>query len=99
MKRLFAVLALATVACPAMGVAQGMVYPPAAAEQKAAMAKLAFLHGEWRGRDFLITPFGDMNLVRTQRVGLILDGMALIIDGNAYAIDGSLKFSALAVIS
>lgn len=79
--------------------AQGVMNEAAVAEQKEAMAKLAFMHGEWRGKASVTLPQGEMTLVQTERVGPMLDGTALVIEGRGYGEDGNLKFNAFAVVS
>lgn len=79
--------------------AQMRADPAAIAEQKAAMAKLAKLHGEWRGSATITTPSGTIRLVQTERVGPMLDGTALVIEGRGYDDGGKLVFNAFAVVS
>jgi hypothetical protein len=73
--------------------------PAVIAEQKAAMAKLAKLHGEWRGTATITTPARTVKVVQTERVGPMLDGTALVVEGRGYDDNGKLVFNAFAVIS
>ena len=70
------------------------------AERAEAMAKLAFMHGEWVG------PASGVNadrstyeVTQTERIGPMLDGDILVIEGKGYEADGSVGFNAFAVIS
>ena len=93
----FAAAVVAAVALPAQ--AQMRTDPAVIAEQKEAMAKLAKLHGEWRGSATLISREGTRKLVQTERVGPMLDGTLLVIEGRGYEEDGKLSFNAFATIS
>jgi hypothetical protein len=90
-------LAMLLAAPPAL--AQGMDNSAAVAEQKAAIGKLAFLHGEWRGTVSITNRSGKRELVQTERAGPMLDGTVLVIEGAGFADDGSKAFNAFAVIS
>jgi hypothetical protein len=90
----------AALLCAAPSVlAQGMDNSAAVAEQRAAIAKLAFLHGEWRGKASITGPGGAAELVQTERAGPMLGGTVLVIEGAGYAPDGKQAFNAFAVIS
>lgn len=70
-----------------------------AAGHKAAMARLAPLHGVWRG-----TAKGNMNghaidIVQTERIGPMLDGDVLVIEGRGYGDGNAPQFNAFAVVS
>lgn len=96
------ILLAAAAACAAITTpagAQMRADPAIIAEQKAAMAKLAKLHGEWRGIATITGPGGAIKLVQTERVGPMLDGTALVIEGRGYDETGKLVFNAFAVIS
>ena len=79
--------------------AQMRIDPAVVAEQKAAIARLAKLHGEWRGTATITSPGGTIKLVQTERAGPMLDGTALVIEGRGYDEAGKLAFNAFAVIS
>ncbi len=93
------IVAVALLGAAPVAVAQGMDNSAAAAEQKAAMAKLSFLHGEWRGTATVRGPGGGAELIQTERAGPMLDGTVLVIEGAGYAADGKQAFNAFAVIS
>lgn len=67
---------------------------------KAAMARLSFLHGEWRGPASGVNPDRSRFAVtQTERIGPMLDGDVLVIEGRGYNADGTTGFNAFAVIS
>ena len=94
---LVAAALLSTAVLPAQ--AQMRTDPAVIAEQKAAIAKLVKLHGEWRGTATITSPAGTITLVQTERTGPMLDGTALVIEGRGYDEAGKLVFNAFAVIS
>jgi hypothetical protein len=69
------------------------------AEQKAAIAKLDKLRGEWRGTATITGPGGTLKLVQTERVGPMLDGTVMVVEGRGTDEAGKLVFNAFAVIS
>lgn len=89
--------ALATSAIPAQ--AQMRTDPAVIAEQKAAIAKLDKLRGEWRGTATITGPGGTLKLVQTERVGPMLDGTVMVVEGRGTDEGGKLVFNAFAVIS
>ncbi len=77
-------------------------HDPAAkiAAQRAAMAALARLDGQWRGTATIHLPSGETRtLTQTERVGGFLDGSIKVIEGRGYDQDGKLEFNAFAIIS
>lgn len=97
-KTCLTVLMLAT-AATGQPQAAASQWDPAArqAAQRAAMTKLAFLDGAWRGRA-VAGPDGDA-LVQTERVGTILGGTLRLVEGRGYDADGNPAFNAFGVIS
>jgi hypothetical protein len=69
------------------------------AAEKAAMAKLAYMDGVWRGPAWSITPGGRHEVVQTERIGPFLGGAVKVIEGRAYNPDGSTGFNAFGTIS
>lgn len=69
------------------------------AEQRAAMAALSFLDGEWVGPAIIPTPSGELRLTQTERVGSLLDGTIKLVEGRGYDAEGKTVFNAFAVIS
>ena len=89
--------ALGAAAIPAQ--AQMRTDPAVIAEQKAAIAKLDTLRGEWRGTATITSPAGTLKLVQTERVGPMLDGTVMVVEGRGTDETGKLVFNAFAVIS
>jgi hypothetical protein len=95
---LFSVLSLVASA-PAL--AQG---PPDAASllaaQRAAMRRLAFMDGVWRGPSWIILPSGEKHTgTQTERIGPFLDGAVKVIEGRGYGKNDSVTFNALGIVS
>ena len=94
-------LALAAVllAAPMAAQAQMPASPNGSEAQRAAMDRLAFMDGEWRGEATIHGPQGTMTLTQTERVGPMLGGSIKVIEGRGYAADGSTQFNAMAAVS
>lgn len=94
-------LLLTALALPAAVRAQGR--PDSAAlltAQKAALAKLSFMDGVWKGSAWTILPSGEKHtLTQTERVGPFLDGAVKVVEGRGYEADGKLAFNAFGTIS
>jgi hypothetical protein len=70
------------------------------AQQRDAMAPLAFLNGVWRGPAWMVLPSGEkLTFTQTERFGPFLDGSVKVIDGRSYGSNGKLLFNAFAVLS
>jgi hypothetical protein len=69
------------------------------AAERAAMAKLSFMDGVWRGPAWSITPDGRHDITQTERIGPFLGGAVKVIEGRGYNADGSVGFNALGIIS
>lgn len=95
-------LALAVVAVsmatltPAVARQQDAAGSPA---QREAMARLAFMDGEWRGTAVINGPGGRVTLTQTERVGPHLGGSVRLVEGRGYAADGTTQFNAFAIIA
>jgi len=90
---------LLLLASPAL--AQG---PPGAdaliAQQRAAMSKLAFMDGVWRGPAWTILPTGEKRTVtQTERIGPFLGGAVKVIEGRGYDAKNAVAFNALGIVS
>jgi hypothetical protein len=76
---------------------------PDIAAQRAAIAKLDFMVGEWTGEGSIVTPNGRFDFRQTEAIRPNLDGAILLIDGRGYAraapAAAAPAFSAFAVIS
>lgn len=94
-------LALAAVilAAPVAARAQMPSSPNGSEAQRAAIARLDRLDGEWRGEATIQSPAGPMTLTQTERVGSMLGGSIKVIEGRGYAADGSTGFNAMATVS
>ena len=97
----FACLALAAalLTAPVGAHAQMPASPNGSEAQRAAMDRLAFMDGEWRGQATVHGPAGPMTLTQTERVGSMLGGSIKVIEGRGYAADGSTQFNAMAMVS
>lgn len=94
------VLAAILFAAPLSAQAQMPVAPAGSPAQRAAMDRLAFMDGEWRGQATIHSPGREpVVLTQTERVGPMLGGSVWVIEGRGYAIDGSTQFNAMAIIS
>jgi hypothetical protein len=69
------------------------------ASEREAMGKLTMLDGAWRGTAWTITPRGKVEVVHTERVGLMLAGTVRVIEGRSYLPNGAIPFVALGIIS
>jgi hypothetical protein len=70
------------------------------AAQKAAIAKVTMLEGEWRGTASMTMPDGTVHhFIQTERIGPMLDGSLRVIEGRSYDDEGHTVFNAFAVIS
>ncbi len=92
-------LAAVLIAAPMAAQAQMPAWPNGSPAQRAAIDRLAFMDGEWRGQATIQGPGGPTTLTQTERVGPMLGGSIRVIEGRGYAADGSTQFNAMAVIS
>lgn len=97
--RIRLVLAAVLIAAPMAAQAQMPASPNGSPAQRAAIDRLAFMDGEWRGQATIQGPGGPTTLTQTERVGPMLGGSIRVIEGRGYAADGSTQFNAMAVIS
>jgi hypothetical protein len=90
--------AFLAVQVPASAPAQG---PDRAAmdAQRAAMARLAWMDGVWRGPATTRMPNGQHRVTQTERIGTMLDGSIRVMEGKAFNQDGSVGFNAFAILS
>ncbi|HEY0104101.1 MAG TPA: DUF1579 domain-containing protein [Brevundimonas sp.] len=94
----FAIAAL-LIAVPMSAQAQMPASPEGTPAQRAALERLAFMDGEWRGQATIQGPGGATVLTQTERVGPLLGGSIRVVEGRGYAADGSTQFNAMAIIS
>lgn len=92
-------LAAAVLLSATPAAAQMSASPNGSAEQRAAIARLDRMNGEWRGTAVTTTPGGQITLTQTERVGNLLGGSIKLVEGRGYAADGSTQFNALGIIS
>ena len=87
------------VSTPAL--AQGPPDPAALlAAQRAAMSRLAFMDGVWRGPSWIITPTGEKRTgTQTERIGPFLDGAVKVIEGRNYGKGDTVTFNAFGIVS
>ncbi len=69
------------------------------ATQKAAMDKLAWMDGTWRGPGSTQAATGAYRVTQTERIGPMLDGTIRVLEGKGYNPDGTVGFNAFAIIS
>jgi hypothetical protein len=93
-----AALTAAVLASPRSAIAQAGD-PQAIAAERAAMAKLAWMDGVWRGPATTQTPNGEHRITQTERIGPMLGGDVRVIEGKGFNADGSVGFNALGIIS
>ena len=93
------VFAAALFAAPAGAYAQTAPSHHGSEAQRAAIDRLAFLDGEWRGEATIHGTQGETTLTQTERVGSMLGGSIKVIEGRGYAADGSTQFNAMATVS
>ena len=92
-------LAAFAIAAAVLTPAQARQQDPAGSQaQRDAMARLAFMDGEWRGTAVINSPEGRTTLTQTERVGTHLGGSIRVVEGRGYAADGATRFNAFAII-
>ncbi len=70
------------------------------AEQRDAIAPLAFMDGVWRGPAWTILPSGQKHeITQTERIGPFLDGSIKVIEGRGYDSEGRVSFNAFGIVS
>ena len=68
--------------------------------QQAALTKLSFMDGIWRGTAWTLLPSGEKHTItQTERVGPFLDGSVKVVEGRGFDADGKVTFNAFATIS
>lgn len=68
--------------------------------QQAALAKLSFMDGLWRGTASTLLPSGEKHTItQTERAGPFLDGSIKVVEGRGYDADGKVTFNAFGTIS
>jgi hypothetical protein len=96
MFRSVAAAAILFVATPAL--AQDADPGTIAAEQ-AAMKKLDWMRGRWRGPAAGRNPGGEYHVTQTERIGPFLNGTVMVMEGKGFRADGSPGFNAFGILS
>jgi hypothetical protein len=71
----------------------------AMAAQKAAIAQLSWMDGNWRGPAETVTPNGVHRVTQTERIGNLLGGTIKLLEGKGFTADGGTGFNAFGVVS
>ncbi len=71
----------------------------AIAEQQAAIGKLSWMLGKWRGPGEGTNRAGHYTVTQTERIGTFLNGTVIVIEGKGYSPDGTVGFNAFGIIS
>ncbi|MGY4395616.1 hypothetical protein ACVWZA_000777 [Sphingomonas sp. UYAg733] len=69
------------------------------AQEQAAIARLSWMDGIWRGPATTQGPGGEHKVTQTERIGNMLGGTIKVIEGKGFNPDGRVGFNAFAVIS
>jgi len=73
--------------------------PAAIAAQQAAMKKLDWMRGRWRGPAVTQTAAGERRSMQTERIGPFLDGTLMVMEGKSFRADGTIGFNAFGILS
>lgn len=71
----------------------------AIAAQQAAMKKLDWMRGRWRGPAVTQASTGERRVTQTERIGPALDGTLMVMEGKGFRADGSAGFHAFGILS
>jgi hypothetical protein len=72
---------------------------PAIAAQQAAMKKLDWMKGRWRGPAVTQSAQGEHRVTQTERIGPALDGTLMVMEGKGFRADGTPGFHAFGILS
>jgi hypothetical protein len=68
--------------------------------QRAAMVKLSFMDGVWRGPSWIMRPDGTKHSgTQTERIGPFLGGTVKVIEGRGYGENDTVTFNAFGIVS
>jgi hypothetical protein len=73
--------------------------PPNPAATPSPLAQLAWMDGQWRGKAWVLTRSGRIDLIQTERSGSMLGGAVRLVEGSGYDAAGTRRFNALGVIA
>lgn len=99
MKQVLRAAILALALLPLVPAAAQAPDTQAIAAEQAAMARLAWMDGIWRGPATTQTPTGPHSVTQTERIGPMLGGTIKVLEGRGYNADGTTGFNAFGVIS
>ena len=71
----------------------------AIAAQQAAMKKLDWMKGRWRGPAVTRSAQGEHRVTQTERIGRFLDGTLMVMEGKGFRADGTPGFHAFGILS
>jgi hypothetical protein len=71
----------------------------AIAAQQAAMHKLDWMKGRWRGPAVTQSAQGEHRVTQTERIGPALDGTLMVMEGKGFRPDGTPGFHAFGILS
>ncbi|MDB5704865.1 MAG: hypothetical protein JWN66_1981 [Sphingomonas bacterium] len=84
---------------PFTGAAAQVADPAMIDAERAAIARLDWMNGTWRGPAATQMPGGEHKVTQTERIGNFLGGTVKVVEGKGFNPDGSVGFNAFAVIS
>jgi len=84
---------------PLSGAAAQAADPAVLDAQRAAIAKLGWMDGTWRGPATTMMPGGAHKVTQTERIGTMLGGTIRVMEGKGFNPDGTTGFNAFAVLS
>jgi hypothetical protein len=67
--------------------------------QRAAMQRLDWMNGRWRGPAVTMTAAGEQRVIQTERIGAALDGTLKVLEGKGFRPNGQVGFHAFGIIS
>ena len=99
MKWTHAGLAVFTLCAASPVLAQAESATTIMAAERAALEKLAWMNGQWRGEAITQTHGGEHRVTQTERIGDFLGGTIKLLEGRGFGADGKVGFNAFGVIS
>ena len=91
--------ALTLALAPLSGAAAQVADPAMLEAERAAIARLGWMDGLWRGPATTMTPGGEHKITQTERIGTMLGGTIRVIEGKGFNPDGTPGFNAFGVVS
>lgn len=99
MPRLLNLAIAATLSLAAAPVAAQTADPAMLQAERDALAKLAWMDGNWRGEAVTGTGPTAHHVTQTERIGPLLGGTVKLLEGKGFNADGSVGFNAFGVLS